>query len=123
MAQGNADVAAAFSRHEFTRTYGHFAPDIRWDVVGDRTHHGSAAVRATCEASAGWLADVTTTFTKFDVLTGADFAVVDSTAEYLSADSQLSVVASCDIYRFAGDHLTAITSYTVELPSDARPQG
>jgi hypothetical protein len=78
-------------------------------------------VRDTCAASAAWLADVTTTFTKFDVLTGPDFVVVDSTAEYVSADAPRSVVASCDIYRFEGEELIAITSYTVELPTDGSP--
>ena len=121
MTQVNTELADAFSRHDFTKAYGRLAPDIRWEVVGDRTHEGSAAVRETCETSASWLAGVTTTFTKFDVLTGPDFVVVDSTAQYVSADSQLSVVASCDIYRFAGDQLIGITSYTVELPTDGRP--
>ncbi|MDG4824634.1 nuclear transport factor 2 family protein [Asanoa sp. WMMD1127] len=117
MTQVDAEVAEAFSRHEFHRTYAHLAPTVRWDVVGDRTHEGSAAVRETCEASAAWLADARTTFTKFDVLTGPDFVVVDSTAEYVTADEPPSVVASCDIYRFAENQLVAITSYTVELPS------
>jgi hypothetical protein len=84
-------------------------------IVGDRVVVGRDAVRAVCDESAGWLATVSTTFTKFDPLVGDGFVVADTTAEYVSGSGDRSVVASCDVYRFVGDRLTGITSYTVEI--------
>lgn len=109
------DVAQAFSRHDFPATYPHIAADVRWRLVGDREITGKDALIAACTESAGFLADVTTTFTTFRVVVGAGSVVVDSTAEYAGADGSRSVVASCDIYDFVDGLISGITSYTVEL--------
>jgi hypothetical protein len=95
------------------------ADDIRWDLVGDRPIVGRDAVIGLCTESAAHLAGVTTTFRTFRVIEAPDTVVTESTAEYAGADGDLSVVASCDLYRFDGDTLVEITSYTVELPKDA----
>jgi hypothetical protein len=108
-------TAEAFSRHRFEECYHHLAADIRWRLVGGREIVGRDAVIAACEDSAGYLRLTTTTFTAFQVMVGPDFAVVDSTAEYVDTDGDRSVVASCDIYRFSGEQLVAITSYNIEL--------
>jgi len=114
MSASNRDVAEAFSRHEFEKTFDRMAPDIRWDVVGDRVVDGDAAVRAVCAESAGWLASVRTTFRRFDLLAGDGFVVADTLAEYDDGGGT-SVVASCDLYRFSGDRLTEIRSFTAEV--------
>jgi hypothetical protein len=108
------EIAEAFSRHEFQKIYPQLAADIRWTLVGDRRVEGRDGVIATCEDSAAYLATVDTAFREFRTLAGADFAVVDSVADY-TGDEEPSTVASCDIYRFAGDQLVEITSYTVVL--------
>ncbi|SDG27824.1 hypothetical protein [Pseudonocardia oroxyli] len=41
--------------------------------------------------------------------------VIDVVARYDGPDGS-AIVASCDLYRFAAATITAITSYTVELP-------
>ncbi len=110
-----AEVAEAFSRHDFAATYPHLAEDVRWDVVGDRRIAGRDAVVGACEDSAAHLRSVTTTFSAFRVLPGADFVVTESTAEYADADGATSTIRSCDVYRFAGRELAEITSYTVEV--------
>ena len=47
---------------------------------------------------------------------------VDTFAHYTRPDG-VTAVASCDIYEFAGEHITAITSYAVEVdPEDAGSQ-
>lgn len=108
-------IAEAFSGHRFTQVYPHLSDDVRWTLVGDRTIAGKAAVTATCEESAAYLATVTTAFTRFKVVVGEDSAVVDSRATYTDADGTVTVIASCDIYEFVDDSLSEITSYTVEL--------
>ena len=111
----SADVAAAFSRHEFVRTYPHLAPDVRWEIVGDRVIAGRDAVVAACTESAAYLAGATTTFTRFRVVAGDGTVVVDTEARYAGPDGT-ATVASCDLYDFADGRLAAIRSYTVALP-------
>jgi SnoaL-like domain len=111
-----AEIAESFSRHDFARAYAHLSEDVRWEVVGDRRIEGRDDVVAACEASASYLDGVTTRFLSFRTMVGPDFVVTDSRAEYVDADGETSVVASCDIYRFTDDGLlTELTSYTVEL--------
>jgi ketosteroid isomerase-like protein len=109
-------IAEDFSRHRFAETYPYLLEDVRWDVVGDKPVVGKEAVVAACGQSADYLAGVTTRFTKFKVVVGADSVVVDSVAEY-DDGGESSSVASCDIYDFTDGRVAAITSYTVELGS------
>lgn len=108
------EIAEAFSRHDFETTYPHLAGNVRWDIVGDRQLVGRGAVMSACDESAAFMSAVTTAFSTFRVSAGPDFVVIDSRARYATADGQASTVASCDIYRFAGETLREITSYTVE---------
>lgn len=111
----NEEIARAFSGHTFAEAYPHLAQDVHWDIVGGSPIEGRDAVIAACEQTAEYLASATTTFRKFDAVVGSDAVVIDSLAEYTGADGESSVVASCDIYRFAGDQVTAIVSYTVQI--------
>lgn len=108
-------VAEAFSRHDFTAVYDHLAEDVQWSLVGGEQCEGREAVVEWCERSAGYLATVSTRFSKFRLLSAGDHVVVDSTAEYTAKGEEPSVVASCDIYRFAGGKVAEVTSYNIEL--------
>lgn len=114
----NEEIARAFSGHRFAETHPHLAQDVRWEPVGGSTMQGRDAVIAACEQTNEYLAQATTTFRKFDVVVGSDAVVIDSLAEYAGADERSSVVASCDLYRFADNEETAIVSYTVEITED-----
>lgn len=110
-----AEIAEAFSRHDFAATFEHLAHDIEWNNVGSDHHRGREAVVAACIASADALATARTSFTRFRTSTAGSTVVIDSQATYLDDDGT-STVASCDIYDFADDdQLTTITSYAVEL--------
>lgn len=109
------DIAEAFSAHRFTDAVPHLAADARWVLVGQSTLEGCDAIVAACENTAAELAGTTTTFTRFLTVAGADAVVVDAVARYVDASGQAAVVSSCDIYEFAGEALTTITSYAVEL--------
>jgi limonene-1,2-epoxide hydrolase len=111
------EIAEAFSRHEFGRAYAHLAEDVRWVAHGGPTTTGREKVIEACEHTLAELAGSTTTFTSWRTVVGADAVVVDVIARYDQPDGVFAV-ASCDIYDFAGDVLTAITSYTVGLPAD-----
>ena len=111
-------IARAFSSHRFAETYDHLAPDVRWVSVGGPTMQGRDAVIEACEQSTAMLSQTTTTFRSFRTVVGNDAVVVDSLAEYVESDSDVSVVASCDIYDFHDGKVAAITSYTVEVSPD-----
>ncbi|GAA0803238.1 nuclear transport factor 2 family protein [Spirilliplanes yamanashiensis] len=110
-----ADLAEAFSRHRFDVVHPHLADDVRWEIVGDRELLGRDAVIAACDATTAGLAGVRTVFQDFRVAAGDGFVVVDSRAEYTGDDEPAARVASCDVYRFAGETLVEITSYTVAV--------
>ena len=109
-------IAEAFSRHDFAAAYPYLAEDVEWELVGDRRVMGRDPVITTCTESAAYLATVTTSFERFRVLSGPDFVVIDSLADYVEVDGGSSRVASCDLYTFADGVVREITSYTVELP-------
>ena len=110
-------MAEAFSSHHFADAYPHLAQDVRWILVGGPTITGRQAVIDTCEETLRELAQTATQFINFRAIVGADSVVVDAIGQYDSPDESTSTVASCDIFDFVDDSITAITSYTVELPA------
>ena len=108
-------IAEAFSSHDFRNTYPYLAGNITWTMVGGEQLVGRDQVVRTCEESARYLDGVETRFSRFRVLAGADWVVVDTEAAYEGADGEKSVVASCDIFEFAGAMVVNITSYNIEL--------
>lgn len=111
----NGQLAEAFSKHEFEVTYPYLSDTIQWNLVGSDRITGKEGVMQTCRESAAYFDTVTTTFAQFVVLTGDDFVVIDSLADYRDDKHQTTRIASCDIYRFTDGKLTAITSYTTDV--------
>ena len=115
-------VGRTFSEHRFDEALGHLAKDVRWTIVGYIVLEGADAVRRTCGETLESLADTTTTYDRCVVAAGADAVAVDTFARY-SGPNGTTAVASCDIYEFTGEVITAITSYAVEVdPEDAAAQ-
>lgn len=117
MSIDTAAVATAFSSHRFEEAYAALAPDAVWNAVGQGLFEGRDAIVETCKATAAELATTTTEFTRFVTVAGTDAVAVDAIARYTGSDGSVSIVSSCDVYEFAGDQLTMITSYAVELPA------
>ena len=51
-----SEIAEAFSRHEFDRTFPHMDDDIEWAQIGEGHVRGKADVVTTCERSSEYLA-------------------------------------------------------------------
>jgi limonene-1,2-epoxide hydrolase len=113
------EIAEAFSRHEFDRTFRYMDDDIEWTQIGEDHVHGKADVVTACERSSEYLAGVRTTFNRFKIVAAGNSVVIDSRAVYVDAEDASSHVASCDIYDFIDGYLAAITSYAVEIDSGA----
>jgi ketosteroid isomerase-like protein len=108
-------TAEAFSGHRFADAYPALADDVRWDLVGEEQLVGKQAVIDACEGTVAALGDGSTEFLRFVVVADGDRVAVDTVARYTGADGTTGTVSSCDVYEFAGDRLTAIRSYAVEL--------
>ena len=115
MIRSTIEIAEAFSRHRFEETYEAMLEGIRWNVPGADGAVGKERVIASCEEARSFLAGVQTTFDRVRVLPAGDAVVVETEATYVDGED-VSRVASCDVYDFAGDRLSAISSYNVELP-------
>ncbi len=111
-------VGRAFSEHRFDEVLGYLAKDVRWTIVGYMVLEGAEAVRQTCRETAASLGDITTTYDRCVVAAGSDVVAVDTFAHY-SGPGGHTAVASCDMYEFAGEEITAITSYAVEVDPES----
>ncbi|BDZ47218.1 nuclear transport factor 2 family protein [Naasia aerilata] len=116
MADTNEDVARAISGHSFEAALPSLADDIVWTLVGEEPIRGKDAVITLLQATAAEVASTTSDFRSFRTFVAGDAVVVDSVAEYVAADGDRTVVASCDIYEFTDGMLTEIRSYNIELP-------
>lgn len=100
-------IAEAFSKHEFILTYPHLSDTIRWNLVGNEQLAGKEAVIQACQESAAYLDTVTTNWLKFVVLPGNDFVVIDSVADYVDAQQQLTRIAgSVSVWNLMLDRLS-----------------
>jgi hypothetical protein len=115
-------VGRAFSEHRFDEALPYLNKDVRWTIVGYMVLEGADAVRRTCGETLESLEGTTTTYDRCVVAAGSDAVAVDTFARYTRPDG-MTAVASCDIYEFSRDEITAITSYAVEVdPQDAGAQ-
>jgi len=111
-------VAEAFSSHRFAEAYDHLADDVRWEAIGSSVMDGRDAIVGACEQTLASLAEVTVEPVRFRSVAGADTVAVDTLTRYVAADGQVSIVSSCDFYRFADDRLVTITSYAAEVDAE-----
>ena len=122
MAFDPAAVALAFSAHRFDEALDHLAPDVRWTVVGGMVLEGADAVRRTCAETLDSLQGTGVEFERLLTVAGTDAVAVDTLVHYLRPQG-VTAVASCAIYEFDGEKISAITSYAVEVdPDDAGAQ-
>lgn len=111
-------IAENFSKHSFEETFPFLADSIKWNTVGGEVISGKEKVIETCEQSSTYLKTVSTHFTKFSLLDFESHVIIESVAEYIDQEKNISKIASCDIYIFANDKLSEITSYCIELKNE-----
>ncbi|KWX66295.1 nuclear transport factor 2 family protein [Mycobacterium sp. NAZ190054] len=122
MAFDSAAVARAFSEHRFEDALDHLARDVKWTIVGGMVLEGADAVRRTCRDTLESLQGTSVEFDRRVTAAGGEVVAVDTVARYVRPDG-VTAVASCAVYEFAGDKITTITSYAVEVdPEDPGAQ-
>ena len=108
-------IAEAFCSHRFAEAYPYMADEIKWNIVGKEVFTGRAAVIERCTRAATFLETVSTTLAKPKIHRAENCIVVEGAAELQDREDQISSVASCDVFQFAGERLVEITSYVIEL--------
>ncbi|WP_396928842.1 nuclear transport factor 2 family protein [Mycolicibacterium sp.] len=124
-----AEVARAFAQHRFDEALPHLGRDVVWTIVGYSVLEGADAVATTCRDTAGGLAATVATWDRCLTVEQDDTVVVEVLGRYQRQDG-VTIVSSCHICQFAGDEITSITSYGVEVdpesvgaPADVRRAG
>jgi hypothetical protein len=109
------ELAVSFSSHRFSETYDHLSPSVRWVSVGSATIVGRKAVVEACDQATAEMAELRLDRRRFLTIVGDQGVAVDTVTAYVDPSGEESVVASCDIYEFEADRISAITSYAVEV--------
>jgi hypothetical protein len=91
------------------------AERITWTQIGAEVLTGREAVIEKCEKGLAFLATVSSTITKLKAYSAGSVAIVEGGARFQDKEGHASSVASCDVFRFAGERLVEITSYVIEL--------
>lgn len=107
-------VGRAFSEHRFDDALGHLANDVKWTIVGGMVLEGADTVRRTCRDTRESLTGATVQFDRCVTVGDRDTVAVDTVVRYIRPDG-VTAVASCAIYEFDGEAISAITSYAVEV--------
>ena len=108
-------ISEDFSKHHFDNTFPYFSDTIEWHLIGDKVLIGKENIMETCRQSAQYLSSVTTKFKKFKTIISDNCVVIDSLADYIDENSDVTRISSCDIYEFIDGKLSKITSYCIEL--------
>jgi limonene-1,2-epoxide hydrolase len=113
MSLSRRDFAAAFSSHDFEPTFSQISGSVIWRMPGSPSIEGRRAVIGACRSTVESLADTEVKRDRFLIVDGGENVVVDTLTTYRDG-TEVSTVASCDIYEFDGDILTTLTSYNLE---------
>lgn len=109
------EIALAFSKGEFEKTFPYMDEDITWTVVEDDEFSGKKAVMQRCKQVSQYFNSVTTRFETLHTLTEGNKVAISGTAEFFKENKRISFVSACDLYEFnANNKLTRITSYCIQ---------
>lgn len=108
------EIALAFSNGEFEKTTEFIAGNAVWEVVGENTFIGKAAIIENCNQVAAYFKSVTTNFKTLNIIAQDHKVVINGTAEFSRNGQRVSFVSACDLYEFNGsDQIQRITSYCI----------
>lgn len=108
-------LATAFSTHDYDRVLPHLADDVVWEQVGGDTFRGREKVAKVVDLTQQAIATATVTVREVRAIAADGAVVVDTLTHYDHPEDGVSLVASVDIYDHAGEAITRIRSYTVEV--------
>ena len=106
------EIAEAFSKGEFKKTYEFISENAQWIVVEDDNFIGKQAIIDNCEQVGKYFKSITTVFKTLNTVADNSKVVVHGTAEFLRNDIRVSFVSACDVYEFNyNNKIEKITSY------------
>lgn len=110
----NTEIAIAFSKGEFVKTYHFIANNAIWTVVEEDTFTGKQAIIDNCEQVGNHFKSVKTDFKTLNIIADENKVVINGTAEFLRDNKRVSFVSACDVYEFNDkNEIQNITSYCI----------
>jgi hypothetical protein len=106
-------AAVQFSMGRFEPAFPYLSQHTVWEIVGEKTLQGAAAIIDHCNATAAWFATVDTSFEKTLELTDGTKLAIAGHALFCRNGEQLSAVQACDIYFFEEGKILKIESYCI----------
>ena len=109
------EIAEAFSKGEFKKTYEFISENAQWIVIEDDNFIGKQAIIDNCEQVGKYFKSVTAVFKTLNIIADNSKVVIEGTAEFLRNDIRVSFVSACDVYQFnSNDKIEKITSYCIQ---------
>ncbi len=88
---------------------------VEWTMIGDRTVSGKDAIRDWMKSMNG----DAPAFTVDDVVAEGDVVVAHGRMTMKEKTGEMVPYAYCDIYRFSGDRIAALTSFVMKTDTPA----
>jgi ketosteroid isomerase-like protein len=104
-------ISEQFSLGNFTFCYDHFADDVIWNIIGNRSLKGKQDVIAYCEQMSIEMAS--TTLANFNILGEADAIAIEGKCTFVDTENKPGEVSYCDIFLFSAGKIASINSYCI----------
>ena len=113
------EIAEAFSRGDFKKTYVYLSEKIEWNVIGNFECKGKKEAIEQCEKTAKYFTSITTDFKQLDIIQNRDKVVLTGIAELSKNGKRIEFISACDVYEFEDKQiLKKITSYCIVKKED-----
>jgi ketosteroid isomerase-like protein len=100
----------AFSKGNVPCSFAHFAEDVRWNIVGNKTVTGIEGLQQLCEEACVHGSPV---FTLTRMISDADHTVIEGAGDSKGAYGKDMDNRFCDIFRIENDKIVEIASYFI----------
>lgn len=104
-------ISEEFSKGNFPATYNHFADDIEWKFIGEKTITGKENVIAFCT---NMITEMnSSTLNNTNVIAENNYVAIEGNCNFTNEEGKAAAVEYCDVFRFEEGKIKTITSYLV----------
>jgi limonene-1,2-epoxide hydrolase len=112
MEASTKEISQQFSSGNFPFCYAYFADDIIWTIVGNKAVIGKEQVVAFCDKMMEEIAS--STLNNTNIIAAENNIAIEGYCDYTDADNKACQIIYCDVYKFADDKISSITSYCID---------
>ncbi len=104
-------ISEEFSKGNFSATYNHFADDIEWRIIGDKTIKGKENTIIFCNKMMVEMG--TSKLNNTNVIAENNYVAIEGNCNFTNEEGKAAAVEYCDVFRFEEGKIKMITSYLV----------